>query len=279
MRAEPIAWTGWTDNGATTFGFLNVETYPSGEPLIKFDVSAQEVGKVLLRPKNFTDFMGGLFFIDSLVERGHVIPELILPFIPGARQDRLNSSGDFLFTAKAVAKLLNDRDFYAVTVLDPHSDVIAGLINKCKVIKAHECIDFGKIINIEYDCIISPDAGAEKRALAVATAWKLPLIHGWKTRDVSTGEITGFGFEDTGKNYKRGLVIDDICDGGGTFLGMAKPLFNHVLRADLWVTHGIFSKGTRDLLEIYGNIYCTDSVVAQRPGINIIQLCDKLLND
>ena len=41
------------------------------------------------------------------------------------------------------------------------------------------------------------------------------------------------------------LILDDICDGGGTFTGLS-----HVLRGtygaravDLFVTHGIFSKG------------------------------------
>jgi ribose-phosphate pyrophosphokinase len=41
------------------------------------------------------------------------------------------------------------------------------------------------------------------------------------------------------------LIVDDICDGGATFIGIADAIHEKDPDADvrLYVTHGIFSKG------------------------------------
>lgn len=57
------------------------------------------------------------------------------------------------------------------------------------------------------------------------------------------------------------LVMDDICDGGATFISLAKEIKAHELYNDqelwLYVTHGIFSKGKQTLLDAgYSKIIC-----------------------
>lgn len=270
MRGEEIAYYGINAAGEGGVHYASVFGYPSGEPRVM--ERPNHVERVLLRPNSMQAFLGGLFWIDALVERGQGEPELILPFVPGARQDRLNDDGDFLFTAKSVARMVNDRNLPRVTVIDPHSDVISALIDRCEVIHAHQLL----LPNGDYDVIVSPDAGAEKRANGVAKKMGLPLVHAWKTRDVATGAITGFGFG-AGLANKRGLVVDDICDGGGTFVGLAELTKKVNAELDLFVTHGIFSQGTPKLLAHYRKVFCTDSVLAQRPDINIDMVCQRLL--
>jgi ribose-phosphate pyrophosphokinase len=233
--------------------------------------------------------MGGLFFVDALMERGQAhTPELILPFVPGARQDRLNEEGDYLFTAKSVAREINARGFKHVTVLDPHSEVVSGMIDRCHTVHAHEVIDYGPkdmtAFYGAYKAIVSPDAGAEKRAGSIARKMRLPMVHAWKTRDVATGEITGFGVESTlnipalqSVGQPHVLVVDDICDGGGTFVGLAPLLKARGIKCDLLVTHGIFSKGTKDLLTHFEKIYTTDSLEIERPGVEVFSVCKQLL--
>lgn len=272
MRGEEIAYYGVNAAGEGGVHYVSVFGYPSGEPRVMERPDC--VDRVLLRPTSMQGFLGGLFWIDALIERGHPSPDLILPFVPGARQDRLNDDGDYLFTAKSIARMVNDRNLPRVTVLDPHSDVIAALIDRCEVIHAHECIHR---LTEPYSAVISPDAGAEKRAGSVARKLGRPLVHGWKTRDVSTGAIAGFGIEPGLAVGSRVLVVDDICDGGGTFVGLAKILKASQVEADLFVTHGIFSRGTPVLLSHYRKVFCTDSVLAQRPDINIDMVCQRLL--
>jgi ribose-phosphate pyrophosphokinase len=254
---------------------VNLAQYPDTMPLVR-ELPLSSVNSVMLRPKSLSSFVAGMFWLDAIRERFGYLPHLVLPFLPGARQDRLNSTGDVLFTAKSVATMINARGLKSVTVLDPHSEVMPGLIDRCRVVHAAACISppLGK-----YAAVIAPDAGAEKRAALVARNLGLPLIHAWKTRDVKSGAIAGFGTESFRLSEKaRLLVVDDICDGGGTFTGLAKAL-NYEGRYDLhlFVTHGIFSQGTSELKKHYSHLYCTDSILGTRDGVIEINVCDKLL--
>lgn len=250
---------------------LPIGQYPSGEPMVKY-IHTLPVTRVLMRTASMSSFLAGLFWIDGLAARGFDVPQLILPMVPGARQDRLNSEGDFLFTAKSVAAMINARHFPLVTILDPHSDVTPALINRCDVLHARAPAAWC------WSAVISPDAGAEKRAGAMAKLLGVPLLRAWKTRDVKTGAISGFGMEPTDPNLgPRVLVVDDICDGGGTFVGLADVLDRARLVADLYVTHGIFSKGTGPLLARFRHVYCTDSVLGDKPGVTVNPVCERLL--
>ena len=226
---------------------VNVKRYPNGEPLITPQAPWRSRGgsvvpepfNMLLRPKTIDTFMAAMFYIDAVQERGLQTPHLIFPFALGARQDRLNTSGDFLFTAKSIAKEINMRNFPSVTVVDCHSEVMPALIDRCRNVSLASILRglypyTHPIDKTLYDGVISPDAGAEKRASVVATGLGLPLYHAWKKRDVATGALNGFGVQELpmwSKSTNRSnigrprfLVVDDICDGGGTFVGLAKHI-------------------------------------------------------
>jgi ribose-phosphate pyrophosphokinase len=264
--------------------------YPNNEPLVKISEpwakpnrsKMVEPYNILLRPKTIGTFMAAMFYVDALRERGYEIPNLIFPFALGARQDRLNTSGDFLFTAKSIAKEINMRNFPSVTVVDCHSEVMPALIDRCRnvslasLIKTPHFSINGKM----YDGVISPDAGAEKRASAVAKELGLPLFHAWKKRDVTTGELSGFGVQEL-PNWSKSLnrsnigrprfiVVDDICDGGGTFVGLAKHITEYVVACDLdlLVTHGLFSQSFSELYKRFDAIYTTDSIIRDLCDMN-----------
>jgi len=263
------------DDHSGTVEEIPLSTYSDGMPLVRWEHANPGVYSMLLRPKSLGSFMAAMFLADAWTERWEAPPHLILPAMPGARQDRLNDTGDYLFTAKSIARELNHREFQSVTLVDPHSDVSAALVDRARVIHAVDCINppAGK-----YAAVISPDAGAEKRAGQVARKLGVPLIHAWKTRDVSTGAISGFGM---GKELlplgSLVLVVDDLCDGGGTFIGLAGLIEREGFKAHLWTTHGLYSKGTAELLQHYGHLYCTDSVLGPREGVIEIDVCKKLL--
>jgi ribose-phosphate pyrophosphokinase len=54
--------------------------------------------------------------------------------------------------------------------------------------------------------------------------------------------------------------VDDICDGGGTFIGLVDAL-KKKNAGDLYlaVSHGIFSKGFDELTGSFKTIFTTDS--------------------
>jgi ribose-phosphate pyrophosphokinase len=113
--------------------------------------------------------------------------------------------------------------------------------------------------------VVAPDKGAVKRATLVAESLislDTPerILFGEKVRDPGSGEIletlvlTRMGetfthltpdklapFPLKGKPM---LIVDDICDGGRTFIELAKVLREfEPSEIILYVTHGIFSKG------------------------------------
>lgn len=109
--------------------------------------------------------------------------------------------------------------------------------------------------------LISPDGGALKKVYKLAQfLGGQPVIECSKMRDVKTGQLSGFKVFADDLAGKTCVIVDDICDGGGTFLGLAKELkAKNVGKLILVVTHGIFSKGLEELTTVFDEIYCTDS--------------------
>jgi ribose-phosphate pyrophosphokinase len=261
-------------------GSIDDATYPDGMPIV-VDPSIPQ--RILLRPTTVTDLMTALWWVDSLRFRGVQSPiELVLPNMPGARQDRLNPSGDRLFTAKSIANEINARNFSKVTVVDPHSDVTPALLRRAQVVTAADVLQHALRMHAKapnWDVVISPDAGAEKRASQVAKMLGVPLVHAWKTRDIVTGSIAGFGcepfpFTPTGV----GLVVDDLCDGGGTFLGLVEKL-PRTMVYDLYTTHGLYTHGTQTLRQRFRRLISTDSTLLCRNncGADRLPVCGTLL--
>lgn len=256
---------------------VSVKLYSDGTPLIKmadFDKAVLLADTMILRPGSLKEFTEAMFLVDAFTDHGGWIAELILPYVPGARQDRSNPTGDVLFSLKSVANMINYRNFYRVLVLDPHSPETPALIQNSAEFPLLYLAD--KVWK-GYSGIISADKGGRARAQAFGVAMKLPVFYGSKERDVATGRLTGFGVDalPQGGHY---LVVDDICDGGGTFIGLAEKIAEQNCFADLFVTHGIFSKGTKDLLKSYKTIYTTDSRDFRSKGVHTIPIMQEMEN-
>lgn len=236
-----------------------VGMYSDGVPMVKtdqFNAIAKNADTIIIRPSSLNSFVVAMFLVDSIKAAGGNLRTLVLPYLPGARQDRVNVDGDVLWTSLSVAHMINSRGFSRVITLDPHSPVMPGYINNLVEYPLERIADWFESVN--YDGVIAPDKGAKNRAEIFAAALGVPITYASKNRDVSTGRLSGFSVElEKGKHY---LVVDDICDGGGTFLGLGEKFYPQGASADLYVTHGIFSKGVSPLTRFYNNIYTTDSL-------------------
>lgn len=246
---------------------ITLGVYPDGTPVIDWDQITFSDSRVMtIRSTELFHLVTGLWLSDALDERGWGVEVLVIPCLPGARQDRLSTEGDFLFTAKAVAGEINSRKFDKVICFDPHSEVMPALIDRCQVVQIGEIWDLFPRTVPEAEFIIAPDAGAMKRAGHIAELMGLPLVHGWKKRDPKTNKLSGFGIEDlmdvlTVGQRNKGLIIDDICDGGGTFIGLGKLIKERypIVELDLYVSHGFFLKGMEPLMQVFNHCYTTNS--------------------
>jgi ribose-phosphate pyrophosphokinase len=255
--------------------------YSDNTPWIKLpDLDVMAVDTMVLRHSDTLQFVTAMFIVDSIREQGGRIEKLIIPYLPGARQDRVNPTGDILFAAKGFADMLNAREFSRVITLDPHSNVMFDLIDNCETYHLwHVAEKIGpwadeSRTNRKYTAVIAPDKGAADRAETFGAWFNIPVISASKQRDVSTGALSGFQVDVEPGRY---LVVDDICDGGGTFVGLGEKIMEQGAIADLYVTHGLFAKGTRRLRELYREIYTTDSVFQHNANrVNVIPVLERM---
>jgi ribose-phosphate pyrophosphokinase len=152
--------------------------------------------------------------------------------------------------------------------MDPHSDVLEACLNNFNKINNFALVDDALSYIIgegEEDQIVlvSPDAGAYKKVFDVAKEFNIEkIITATKVRDMKTGNIlhTEIPVLDQHNDLKY-IIIDDICDGGRTFVELAKAIKAGRPTAKIYliVTHGIFSNGYSQLGEHFEQIYTTNS--------------------
>ena len=180
---------------------------------------------------------------------------LDLGYIPYSRQDRITQVGEPL-SIKVFANIINSLNFGYVKLLDPHSDVTSALINDALIVNKQML--FHKM-HEKFDCYVAPDFGASKEVQKLAASKNVEFIQGYKIRDTYTGELSDFGYYGNVAD-KNILIVDDLCDGGGTFCGLAKELLkDKPASMSLYVTHGMFTKGISLLGSYFRSIYTTNS--------------------
>ena len=189
---------------------------------------------------------------------------LNIPYMPYSRQDRITEHGSS-FALKCFANIINNLEFKEVITWDAHSQATELLINNLTNIDQSSWLQSILKSESKIDCIIAPDAGAYKKIYE--TCSKLPqvvkdrisVVCAQKVRNVSTGEIKGMEIDPRAVEGKYILVLDDICDGGRTFIELFNVL--HDLNdAQLAVTHGIFSKGREELNKRYSKIHVLNNM-------------------
>jgi ribose-phosphate pyrophosphokinase len=177
-----------------------------------------------------------------------------------------------------MAEFINSMGFDKVTIWDAHSNVspshINNVVNVSQLEILQRCDALTQRIATGELTLVSPDAGASKKTETIAKAYpdSAKVIQAKKRRDLDTGAIirTEVDGDIVGKQL---LIVDDICDGGRTFIELAK-----VLKAagasyiGLFVTHGIFSKGTGVFEGLIDEIYTTDSFPQAQAGGNAINI-------
>lgn len=232
--------------------------------------------------RDMNDFMLLAQLVDAVRHVTDVaVSHLELAWLPWARQDRHMVNGDS-FALKVFANQLNTLNFNKVLLLDPHSDAAAAAINNSVVIAQETCLmkseNLRQAISTGKLMLVAPDAGALKKIHNVAKAsGARDYAILTKERDVATGNLTGFSLVSGNVAGKDVLIVDDLCDAGGTFIGSAQVLRDAGARSvSLYVTHGVFSKGVENLLNNgIDAIYTTTSFASSElrdPRVELIDI-------
>lgn len=172
---------------------------------------------------------------------------LEIPYFPYARQDK-PISNESTFALISFCKLLRTLPINSIQTKDIHSrvafDYLDNLYSNPVTIEilntAKEC---------EANLIVFPDKGAYVRYSNLIDM-KCLVVN--KSRDPLTGQLSISGLIGDIEKIKGSniLIVDDLCDAGGTFLLTAQELRKYNPNTvSLYTSHGIYSKGTQIIFE------------------------------
>ena len=244
--------------------------FSGGERHVQIEHTGLAMGNVTIRADllSSNDIMDYLLLENALFKMVPYIKiQLTIPYLPYARQDRVCALGQ-AFSLEVMAKLLSMRE-KDILLWDVHSEVSLRLLNATNVSQAQiisMCSELSEELDDENTVLICPDNGAINRCYETQDLFGVKtMLMCEKVRDPMTGQIlkTQVHIEGTGMvdlSGKTAIITDDICDGGMTFIGIAKALKElNCPRVVLYVTHGIFSKGLNVFEGLIDQIYTTDS--------------------
>ncbi len=273
MHEERIRITVLQGNGEYVAQEYERMVYPGGEVNVRIQQPQSLQATATLAPQRINidadlqssdDVMALLMLTDAVrrMHQGPVPVSLTMGYVPYGRQDRVNNPGEAL-ALHVFADLINAQKYHTVTIVDPHSDVTPALIERVVVVSPLVDLDYivrkhpGKRLTL-----VAPDAGALKKVAGYAKQLGLPWVRADKSRDPLTGKITGTVVYGPRVGDETFLIVDDICDGGRTFIDLAKalrefpPFTGKVL---LYVSHGIFSKGPHVFDGLIDEVYVAHS--------------------
>lgn len=252
-----------------------ISKFPDGQQSVTVDSKVFYKGAAAFPPEvtissrmnSFRDVELIICTNQALKEAGVEKVHLYVPYFIGARSDRKFMEGSSNYLKSVICPIINLQKFSSVTVLDPHSDVLEACLDNYRKVNNFELVNFA-LEDIQSDdsdvVVVSPDAGALKKIYDVVEKFEIEhLIVASKHRDIKTGKITHTDVPGVDMHEKRKyVIIDDICDGGRTFIEIAKAINIQRPTAHLYlvITHGIFSAGFEELSKYFTGIYCTNSI-------------------
>lgn len=222
--------------------------------------------KIVCRDYSAAGFMALCQVAEIVRRNGATAVNVVYPYFPYARQDRPTQRHE-PFSLKTFASLVNSQGFDSVLMLDPHSDVAPGLIERSRVIPQWVIAARAIPHDLQKDptvMFVSPDAGAYKKLTQLISSDGRICI-GAKIRGYDGGIASMQVFSPVDLEGRTCVIVDDIADGGRTFIELAQRLRSMgAVNIRLYVTHGIFCRGFYELSKNIDAIYTTNSVYRGR---------------
>ena len=231
-----------------------VINFPDGEKHLKINkLDRKDTVEVICRITNSDDLFLLMQLSDILNRQCVSIEKITIAYLMTMRCDRLFSF-EQPFSLKIVADVINSFNAERVVIIEPHSITCLDLIKNSEARYTSKDL-------LEYPTTVCfPDKGAFIRYST--NMLMRPHIVCSKIRDVATGKIMSFSIDKICE-YKEGndiIVIDDLCDGGGTFIGIASKLRELKPRKlTLAITHAVQKEGIECVASVYDEVVITNS--------------------
>lgn len=201
--------------------------------------------------ESLDDLMVVAQIVDIIRRNTRVVPQINLQITSPmySRYDRvMHKEKNDGFGASTFVKFIKATGVDSVELYDPHSDTLGKLLDLhgLSVTQIPQSKLLRQTIGIKEYIRVYPDKGSLKKQDPLHAY--APVIFN-KLRDAESGRITGISCVEgqgtlTIEQDAPFLIVDDICEGGGTFLGVAKEfwkLSHSANELQLHVTHGLFT--------------------------------------
>ena len=224
---------------------VNVTTFPDGTSQVwKVEGIHPEINYVKWVFESEAEFVHVMQLAGLLaVEAENAIKTLYMPFLPYGRQDK-EISNDTTWAMELLRVCMLSL-YDVISTFDAHSEV-PGIESISAIPTIQRTLS-----EVGASAVCYPDAGAKARYDDGLNKASICLE---KHQDQSSGDITGMSVSDFSERVfpDSVLIVDDICDGGRTFIEATKLLketYGPGIDVSLYVSHGIFSKGVDILRE------------------------------
>lgn len=265
---------------------IEVFKYPAGESQVRIKkeflglFKQANVVDITARPRTGDEIIQLVLCLDAInaVLEEFASINLHFPYLPYGRADRRFCEGDCAGIEVFLKLIWETSKIEEITSLDIHTNRELPTWMRIRNISPLPHIERALLHHARGKkgiTILFPDEGARNRyTLPIKlgnnlSTLSLEILYCEKKRNPVDGKLEGFKVPSSLK-YDRVLIVDDICDGGGTFLGIADQLEISRERLGLYVTHGIFSNGTEELLKRFQVIYTTDSWEQTCPEVIVV---------
>ena len=182
--------------------------------------------------------------LKKLLDKKGVKSKLFIPTLPYARQDK-DITNNSTFALHVFADMINAMKFENVRATDVHNiSKTSELIKNFKNVPAEPLV-IETFKKTGADMIMFPDRGAKERY----SLGEYDSVCAEKMRDPETGYIEGYVF-DADVTGRKVLIVDDLCDRGGTFLLAYDALKRRGAKeVYLYTSHGLYSGGVNLLFD------------------------------
>lgn len=236
----------------------SISRFPDGEVQISLgEFNHKEQIQVNCRVTNAEEFFILMQVLDIL-DRHEVLYKVHIYYLMGMRMDRVM---DFNrpFTLKIILNSLKNCNADTVEILEPHSDVYYDFRFGGKFTELYVENSPSNTVWNNFQMVL-PDAGAKER---YEFSYDKAVLTCSKVRDLATGNILEIKVDNPEViSDKPLLILDDLCDGGGTFCGIAKAFISLGVpkeRLNIAITHMVNPKGIKNLAETFNHVWFTNS--------------------
>jgi ribose-phosphate pyrophosphokinase len=199
---------------------LQIDEFSDGEfqPVFRESIRDQIV-YILADGSSSADIIKLCLTIDAAKRSGAYKVNVIYPFAPYSRQDKLKNGIRSSISARALADMLQSVGLNKLITIELHAGSIMGMYNVPVIhLNGNKIFtNYLKSLNLEDVCVCSPDAGAVERNKDLSKIFKNPLAALIEKTRIKFNEISSMVLigEENIKN-KNVFICDDILDTGGT---------------------------------------------------------------